>query len=161
MGHWHQQWWWRLDVLAPQLVREVLAPVVVMEVSPAKLQQLWKLVECRWQWPQEPKNIFKMKQSTWGQQQWQQSAGRNLAKPEKLAATKTAAATVKSGNKATTSSAPLPHSSVEGITIGGGNGGIDIGQWWGDTGTGGGDNGIVANNGRGTGKDGLAMKKIA
>ena len=44
-------------------------------------------------------------------------------KNQKLAATKTAAAT---GNKATTSSAPLHHSSDEGIFIGGGNGGIDM-----------------------------------
>jgi len=47
-------------------------------------------------------------------------------KTKKLAATKTAAATVRSGSKATTSSAPLPHSSDEGITIGGGNGGTGM-----------------------------------
>ena len=47
-------------------------------------------------------------------------------KPKKLAATKTAAATVRSGSKETASSAPSPHSSDEGITIGGGNGGIGM-----------------------------------
>jgi len=49
-------------------------------------------------------------------------------KAKKLSTTKTAAATVRSGNKATTISAPLPHSSDDGINIGGGNGGIDMGD---------------------------------
>jgi len=43
-----------------------------------------------------------------------------------MATAKTAAATVRSGNKTMTSSTPLLHSSNDGITIGGGHGGVDM-----------------------------------
>ncbi len=72
-----------------------------------------------------------MKQSTGGKDNSGNNQLVTWQKPKKLAVTKTAvtktaAAIVRSGSKATTSSAPLPHSSGEGITIGGGNGGIGM-----------------------------------